>query len=166
MQEGILVVASVTQAALFEHELCGQISDGHWENSTPMYHWEPWARCTVRVAKKGEKLGRNFYARRDRYNFCARDLLDVVEQRMINYARIAIAYGASHIEVLSNAFDLSGNWVGGPKYKGDFWAERRAALSKYNLDEVRERLAAVPYGHKELLKDLRELKKTIKLFNG
>lgn len=159
----VLTVASVTQAALYEHELIGQISDGHWENSRPFDHWIPWS-CDVRVANEGEKLGRNFYARRDSYNFCAHELLEAVEKRMITYARIAIAYGLSHVATLAPAFDDDGNWRGQPEFTGSkYWDGARVALGNYDLDEVRVRVAAVPYGHKELLKDLRALKKIIKM---
>jgi hypothetical protein len=34
-----LVLRTVSQAVLFTHELCGQLSDGHWENASPREHW-------------------------------------------------------------------------------------------------------------------------------
>jgi hypothetical protein len=162
MKNGTLTVASVTQAALFAYELSGQISDGHWENSRPMNHWKPWC-CAVHVAKPGEKLGRNFYAQRDRYNFCSRDLLEAVEKRMITYARIATAYGFEHVETLEQVFDDNGNFRGLPSYEGEYYDGVRESLKRYDLEEVQARVAAVPYGHKELIKDLRALKQTIKM---
>lgn len=87
MSDGILRVRNVAQKVLWEEELSGQISDGHWENSGPNDHWQPWCNATIVVDP--DHVGRNFWARRESYNFTAKDLLDVVGERMVEAVRLA-----------------------------------------------------------------------------
>lgn len=83
-----LYVANEAQKVLFDSELSGQISDGHWENASPHDHWKPWADAEVVVAPD-HQLGRTFYARKSNYNFLAADLLEVVADRMIEAVKEA-----------------------------------------------------------------------------
>lgn len=85
----VLVVRNEAQRILFEEELSGQISDGHWENSRPYDHWGPWTSAVVIVSPDGETVGRTFWAQKTAYNFTDRDLLDVVGDRMIEYVQEA-----------------------------------------------------------------------------
>lgn len=82
----ILRVRNLAQKVLWEEELSGQISDGHWENASPHDHWEAW--CRAKVVVDPEHVGRNFYARRESYNFSAKELLDVVGDRMLEAVRV------------------------------------------------------------------------------
>ncbi len=50
---GTIFFASATQAALFEHELKGQFSDGMWENTYPYDHWVFWCGLYVQVCSPG-----------------------------------------------------------------------------------------------------------------
>ena len=38
--EYVIGFANQAQVILYMCELCGQISDGHWENSKPYDHWK------------------------------------------------------------------------------------------------------------------------------
>lgn len=82
----ILRVRNLAQKVLWEQELSGQISDGHWENATPNDHWQPW--CNAKVVVDPERPGRNFWARRESYNFSDKRLLDVVGERMLQAVRV------------------------------------------------------------------------------
>lgn len=82
----ILRVRNVAQKVLWEQELSGQISDGHWENSRPNDHWRSWSSAEVVIDP--ENVGRNFYAQRESYNFTSKDLLDVVGERMVEAVRV------------------------------------------------------------------------------
>jgi len=82
---GTLRVRNIAQKVLWEQELSGQISDGHWENSTPNSHWKPW--CSAQVVVDPEHVGRDFWAQRESYNFSDKRLLDVVSDRMLEYVR-------------------------------------------------------------------------------
>ena len=44
---GIIYLPTASAAALFEHELVGQFSDGMWENARPYDHWKFW--CNLKV---------------------------------------------------------------------------------------------------------------------
>lgn len=78
---------NLVQVALFDEELRGQLSDGYWENTRPLDHWRPWCDATAVVAKKGEIVGRNFYADKDNYAFDSSKLLECVGDRMLEICR-------------------------------------------------------------------------------
>jgi len=163
-----LKLRTQSQVVLFKHELSGQISDGHWENLNVRDHWQAWCECDVEV---GTPVGRDFWVRYDRYNFCAKDLLDVVGKRMIAYVRLAKAFSPEAVEVLEGVLDLDGNYTGLPSYEGKYWEEKRAKIQAWldehnvTLERVSMALSDQWYGQKELLVDLREIKKAIKIRN-
>lgn len=102
---GTLRVRNIAQKVLFEEELSGQISDGQWENSSPREHWKPW--CDATVVVDPNNVGRDFYARRESYNFTARDLLAVVQDRMLEYVRVATGNpGYSESDLKADLSDL------------------------------------------------------------
>jgi len=81
----VLRVRNEAQRILLEKELKGQLSDGHWENARPFDHWQPW--CDAVVVVDPTNVGRNFYARRDNYNFTSREMLTVLRYRMLRYVQ-------------------------------------------------------------------------------
>lgn len=155
-----------TQAAIFECELKGQISDGTWEN-TPGTGWQEWCSADVLVASTLEQVGRNFHPRKDNFNFARKDLVDIVGQRMKNYARLALAGVAlSDIRRLADAVcDLDGNWRGVPTYAGDYHDRVRTWLKRWNLNWVEPLLAYDHvYGDAELKADLTNIKAACRRF--
>lgn len=81
---GKLVVRNKAQKILFEQELAGQISDGHWENlESPRDHWVPWCEAECVVGGEGEPLGPTFYAQKKNYYLDDPKLLDCVGDRMV-----------------------------------------------------------------------------------
>jgi hypothetical protein len=76
----ILAVRNESQRRLFEDELKGQLSDGMWENVAGD-HWIAW--CDATVVVDPDNVGRNFYARKDNYNFNSSALLDCIGDRML-----------------------------------------------------------------------------------
>ncbi len=77
-------VNTQAQKWLLVNELQGQISDGKWEN-TPGNPWEDWTSAKVIVDPRNP--GRNFFTTKDNYQLNAKDLLDVVGDRMIEDVR-------------------------------------------------------------------------------
>lgn len=76
------------QAALFKHELSGQISDGLWEN-TPNTGWVDWCSADVLV---GDNVGvKGFYPEKNNFNFVSSMLLECVGDRMLKIALLAKA---------------------------------------------------------------------------
>ncbi len=158
--------ANVAQAAMFEHEFLGQFSDGAWENA-PGERWKTW--CPVEVAVDADNVGRNFHAY-DRYNLARADLLDVIEQRLLGIARVALKWGSKAAGLVEGIlFDVDG-WLGLPKHTGDYWTEKRSEIALW-LDEAGATLADVErvvtddgyYTPKHLRVDLRQMKQIMRV---
>jgi hypothetical protein len=153
------------QAILFDAELSGQISDGHWENSGPRDHWKPWCRAGVIVDPAN--LGRDFWAQKDNYNFKNRDLLEVVGKRMINHVRAGRVFGAEGAKTIAYLFDLDDNFRGLPTYEGDYWDKVRARvlelLGDRKPEEVAALIEAVQYDEKDLKRDLADMMKIVRM---
>lgn len=163
-----LYLANAVQVAIFECEIKGQLSDGHWENARPINHWKFWYGATAVVAEDPSLVGRDFWVKRDSYSLTSPELLDVVAGRMIAYARFTLlGYGVKQAEFLADTLfwfedDAQEDrqnyvWRGAPTHTGNYWDEKREALKEYDLVALRERYDAVRYGRKELKADLREI---------
>lgn len=81
-----IVFANATQVLLFNEELSGQISDGHWENATPYDHYERPCRAEVTWHENPDRQGINF-TRKRKYNFASASLLDAVGERMLDIVK-------------------------------------------------------------------------------
>jgi hypothetical protein len=79
---------TITQAAIFDLEFKGQISDGHWENDASS-NYETWCDADVEVSGNGLSLGRNFYVSKN-LGFGSKKLFDIVGDRMCHYGRMAL----------------------------------------------------------------------------
>lgn len=133
---------SITQAAIFELEMKGQISDGKWENDAGS-NYKTWCDAEVKV---GDELGRTFYVSKN-LGFGSKELFDWVGDRMCHYGRMALLADmlfpelslAKKLKVASVLEDCVWSktgpdgedmpaWKGLPKYKreaiakGNFWA--------------------------------------------
>lgn len=97
---GTMVLPTHSAAALWVHEISGQLSDGHWENSTPRNHYSFWCSLTVKVELAAEPrvMDVSGYALRVRYNL--RALFDLgkdcsfrydIRDRMVRKGRMALA---------------------------------------------------------------------------
>lgn len=126
---------NLNQKVLYECELKGQISDGHWENARPEDHWIVMTDAEVEV--NPEKVGCSFHPRR-RYNFAAKDLLDVVEDRMLFYVRAVMAYPK-----LANEIEAHNYW-------------KQAMTERQWMKVVK-----MPYSHRDLIRDLKDMSKIV-----
>lgn len=149
---------TAVQAALWEHEIVGQLSDGKWENDTQC-DWRAWAGAKVEV---GEPVGRTFRVRgRQRHALDDADLVKWVGARMRVYAVLSRAgYDQAEVGLFANLFDLEGDWEGVPEYEGDRWQEIRRNLGAYDVGLVRRQVEnGLPfYTLKHLRADLKEMK--------
>lgn len=161
-----ITFATKTQAAIWQHELTGQISDGMWEN-TSNTSWEMWCKADVEV---GKEIGREgFYPRKDNFNFASRQLVEIVGDRMIAYARLSkhfddpkLVYqlqsifcgfgGEFRMNIISNIV----------RYKGQYWDNLRKVAAEVGYEKVKTALEDESYGMKELMNDLKAIKKTIR----
>lgn len=164
-KSGTLVVRNLAQRVLFEEELKGQLSDGHWENSLPSDHWEQWCAADVVVAKAGEPVGRDFHVRRESYGFTRRELLDVVAYRMLHYVRVALSIGYPLVDPTEASFSSVVDYamVGGvlPPYAGDI---ELSVIASVGRDRIRHAAHDDDvYTYDDMLKDLADLQRIIKV---
>jgi hypothetical protein len=90
---GKILFSSPSQAALFEHELKGQFSDGMWENSRPYDHWEFWCGLSVGVAAAGTnaRVETNHAWRIKKTSYAVSKLYEIVGYRMLAIGRMTRA---------------------------------------------------------------------------
>jgi hypothetical protein len=166
----VLNLRNKDQVVIFEAELIGQMSDGQWENSMPYDHWEPWAECDV-TANDDKPVGRNFWVKRDSYGYTRKAFLGGpndwpdIGGRMMGYVRVARAFGVDSSDART-ARD-------GVKYYDDY----RKRMDDYaiKVTDLIDRLGGVEavkaaaenetlYNRKQLMADLRDIQKTIKVY--
>lgn len=167
---GTIAFRNDVQKALFDIELAGQISDGHWENASPADHWKIWCNATTIVDK--DNVGRDFCPKRDYYGFSSPQLLDVIKGRMLAYARMTKAFGidiaAKIAELYSNddetgAFSApSDEECANSKYFADKRVKLNALLQELNLtvEDINAVCTSdVLMNRKELVRELRDMSK-------
>lgn len=133
---------TITQAAIFEHELKGQISDGHWENDARSCY-ETWCDATVCVSDDEENLGRDFGVSKN-LGFGSKELFDIVGDRMCHYGRMALIADRVFPDLtVETKLDVAGMledcvwdedkpaWKGLPKWKREAIAENSEFAQKY-----------------------------------
>jgi putative component of membrane protein insertase Oxa1/YidC/SpoIIIJ protein YidD len=171
---GTMTLNSRTAVALWTNEICGQISDGMWENSTPHDHWQFWCRLNVVLGPESKvdvadeakySCRKNAYALTRLHQEKFNDGKYVLRDRMLACGRMARA-GADPTdrETLSaseympatleefRAAKAAGSW------KHDFVAKY---MDKVN-DELAEKFYAASYTLKEMNADLNLIKHVMK----
>lgn len=159
---GTIYLLTQSQAALFEHELTGQISDGMWENSGPRDHWKFWSGLQVVVDPTGEprvKTPHPWMCKKDSYAF--NRLYAVVGDRMLALGRMARA--ASFDPTAANVpFYILGDAATYMPPTLDEWRDCKAGrlLWKYDfvagyMESVTDSLAAAFYATSYDMRDLR-----------
>jgi len=168
---------NIQQAALFELEIKGQLSDGMWENAKPHDHWEPWSDADCVVATDRTNIGRNFYAYKENYGLNSLDLLDCIGGRMIAIAKLAqLTEDFEQINILKDFFETTLDkdnkliWAGLPEYEGEYWDLKRLdmsaavmSLEKIHGDAVLYLVMNSNYFFKHLREDLADMAKIIKI---
>jgi hypothetical protein len=169
---GTLSFRNDVQACLWENEIRGQISDGHWENARPSKHWEAW--CGADVIVDPTDLGRDFHVERETYALKSRDLLSVVGGRMVGYARLCLFYGREATREVLEYFVDCGEQPYEPQFGGvrEWWTdERKAAISQYDLAEIQFVITnksplTTDFGRKELLHELADMQQIMRFRRG
>lgn len=145
-------------AALWKHEIQGQLSDGAWENSKPRDHWHFWSRCEPVVdGKIGFSGG---YPIRQNYDLSVLTKNEVVRDRMIAMIN-AVKHGKNPMLA---EYLVSDMWLELIKSRKDkYWADKNDAIRKEygdDLDKARE-LVTGPYKLSDLKKFLAEIKEAM-----
>lgn len=129
---------TIEQAAIFELEMKGQISDGKWENDASS-NYETWCDAEVKISDDEDDLGRDFYVSKN-LGFGSKELFEWVGDRMVHYGRMALIaerlFPNATLKVQLNIasvledciwMDDKPSWKGLPKYlrervaTGDYW---------------------------------------------
>lgn len=176
-KSGDFFLRTQDQVVLMKHEFLGQISDGMWENARPEDHAGAWCVADIKVAAESKSVGRTFYARKDNYNLVSKELLDIVGNRARLCVKIARAFSEENVDALRHLFDEDD--VDHP-FKGKLPDYIATAQSGWGVD-IKNKIEALSlehgglirignivnaqtYIHKDLLKDLREIKAAMKVF--
>jgi hypothetical protein len=162
-----ITFATHTQAAIWNEELIGQISDGQWEN-TNNTDWEKWCDADVEV---GSEIGRNFkYVKKDNFMFNSKKLIEIVGDRMVVYAILGDFFKNAQVKLdvieytlnvkIDNDYNITDVTL--TSNTGEFWDKRRAYVESIGFNEIKKVLIESPYNLKSLRADLRAISKTIK----
>ncbi len=163
-----IVFANNNQVILYECELSGQISDGHWENASPRDHWKDMTGAHVTFSPDPAKQGvYGFYPRR-KYGFASPQLLEVVGNRMLFYVKFYNTYksiGLDHhhtVDMLEdNLTSLMGHDDGYFEKKAQELMHLLNLGSKEELKMVVDKVNQFPYSMLDMRKDLREMSKIV-----
>lgn len=116
---------------LFDLELCGQISDGMYENSSP--DWKYWCNLETRV---GDKIGRTdnnykYTCKKDNYAFSG--LYDIIGERMEAIIKLTSVNAPKNI--------LNNYWYyeNFPAYLGEYEKDRHELIKCGKVDEILKR---------------------------
>jgi len=169
--------------ALFDNEICGQLSDGAWENSAPYNHYKFWCNLNTEVGTDwGFLFDKDVYYHHDRtpakrtgYNLLTlvdAECVDLSYRMRAFYINAELGLGLvdKDAEYLVNQ---TGDALTAEQVRAnlkcysssDFWVkrlERFESLGIENLcDKMKEGLEK--YSRADLIKDLRLIKKQMKV---
>jgi len=158
------------QRILWNHELCGQVSDGHWENASPYGHYK--VMCNARSLVNQENPGLNFYPRR-KYGFSSSFLIECVGDRMMFYVKCYKLLGHQYEDLFNNletAYNDGMARIRGyaAEEVGGYWSKMLIQIDKFLDDKFNGRWAdfeyeldQIEYTEKDLRKDLRAMSKLV-----
>jgi predicted DNA-binding WGR domain protein len=156
----VIQFENATQVALFQGELIGQMSDGAWENASPMNHWRPMSEATVRVGKPGM----NFVPMRT-YDYASPELLSIVGDRWLFLAKATKAYPSVDFSDIAHAVDHFSDITDQSKVT-DEWEKKYVekilqATGETDFNQFLARVHGQQYGMGDLRKDLRAIKNVV-----
>lgn len=168
---GTIFLPTATAAALFQHELKGQFSDGLWENARPHDHWKFWNGLEVKVAPGRTQVETRWPCEctKDRYNIAA--LYEYVGDRMLLIGRMAKACemtgaafpGRSTVEAMPETLQEFSDYVTA-RVEGRVTGKH--AYEEKHLDKVTMETAvafyACNYTMREMKRDVKYIKDAMK----
>jgi len=169
----ILAVRNERQKLLFEQELLGQISDGFWENAQPENHYNDFDDVHV-IVDEYEDVGVNFDIRKN-YKFHDEDLVGIIGDRMLFMVRSLLRRGV-YDKNIPFMLTLSNKDYAHPidtfqklaKEDNHYLARLYDTLTNYNIKQIDIRelyddIQRTPYHEHDLINDLKDLSKIIKI---
>lgn len=171
----VLTFRTKVQATLFMLELRGQLSDGLWENLPVTKHYVPWYECEVKV---GENVGRDFEVPYASYCFNSKKLVSVVGDRMLLYARLArdetfdphddqsvqLARRLERIaHINKGTIVLDEKLINEGPVQTHYWGDDPFMIPEDEFRRLANLANDQSYSHKDLVNDLRDMRKIIKI---
>jgi hypothetical protein len=165
---GILHLSSHSLAALWTHEITGQLSDGWWEGAKPHDHWKFWVKLTVKVGEKNE-VERHYgavygvYPKKNKYALEKLLTIECIQERMLKMGRMARALGTHefHREASENMPETFEEWM--RCKEANVWPETWISEGMKDLTpEMASAYYAATYTLRDLKADLKTIKETLK----
>lgn len=158
MANNIITFRNATQKVLWNHEISGQLSDGMWENSN--VNQKIWS-AEAHVGTPGVNFHTN--GMRANFNFCNEQLLDIVGDRMLMFAK------ASKI-TKDEKIIAAAEYLEGIKTEEQFnkiMQDKKDYRSKY-LAQIKnwknaQKIINVPYSESQMRADLKDMSKTLSM---
>lgn len=170
-QTPTMTLPSKTAVALWVCELSGQISDGMWENASPLDHWRFWTSVDVRFGPEPALDTCGVAVRKNAYNFAG--LFADVGDRMQAYAKMAKAGADPKNYLQCSAGEYmpatlaqwrqckeSQVWPGKSTSGHCEWIKDRMDLVD---DDLAQKFYQTSYTLKDMRADIKLIKKTMKL---
>jgi hypothetical protein len=166
--------------AIWDHELCGQISDGAWENSTPYNHYKFWCDLETKVSPEGkwafEAKEYKRPAKRSGYNF-VKALVTEYDLSARMRAYVIATRKQFPLSDIGQADNLLSSWINPgaadpayvrkllASYAGEYWNKLLTELEAAGLEKLcaEMEVGLKEYTKEDLVKDLKEIKKGMKL---
>jgi len=161
--------------ALFDEEICGQLSDGAWENSMPYKHWYFWCHLATEVGPKWDfKFNKNtdyrekYPQKKTGYNLVGAlldpEVIDLSSRMRAYYvgAELGLGLGRDAECLLNDGIENIRKHASAPL--GDYWKQKLAKLEAIPAAKLEEfNKAYAEYTRKDLIKDLKLIKQQMKV---
>lgn len=160
-----IVFANHNQVILYECELSGQISDGHWENASPRDHWKNMTSAQISFSSDPMKQGVFGFHTKRKYHFAAPLLLDAVGDRMLFYVKFYNTYKDVSLDLHDTIDLLSKDYITSLTSSSDSYYEKKVReimnilhlRSKEELNTVAAKVENFKYSMQDLKKDLKQM---------
>lgn len=153
-----IIVANEAQRVILVHEMMGQLSDGYWENTSPYKHWRVWVDAKVEVSRDGQVGRDQGWVRKDNYNFAAKELLEVVGDRIITKVKAALlGFSEEALEVMPDGL-ADYEWYQG--HNSDWSKKKLEKMNSLGINAATIKALEEWQGYtmKDLVKDCKGLK--------
>ncbi len=158
MANNIITFRNATQKVLWNHEISGQLSDGMWENSN--VNEKIWS-AEAHVGTPGVNFHTN--GMRANFNFCNEQLLDIVGDRMLMFAKASkitkdekIIAAAEYLEGIKTEEQFNKIMQNKKDYRSKYLAQIK------NWKNA-QKIINAPYSESQMKADLKDMSKTVSM---
>lgn len=158
---GTISFTTKTALALWEAEICGQLSDGMWENTAPHDHWKFWCNLDAVVGTENKVVAtRPWECKKTGYNVSG--LYEYIGDRMLKIGRLAKVHPTTErLNAADYMPDTLEEWVtmnASGKWQFDFVGPYMAQITP----EIATAYYATTYTMRDLRSDVKVIKDAMK----